>query len=416
MDKQLPTNEPPANRPRAGGPGSLQAGKSEAGKSEAGRSPAGRSPGVQLPLEVGLGFRISRLARSLRSDWARELDALGLAPPHAAVLRGVAGNPGCSLRALARTLGTDPMNAKHCADDLEERGLLHSAHRSADRRPRELELTDAGRSVAGQVDALVREQEQRLTGVLGPEGRSGIEHALSRLEALFQLAHPPDGNEHCGVATGAAWDRRYAGERWPTEPDAMLTELAGRLQPGRALDLGCGTGRNAIWLARRGWQVTGVDASKVGLAQARAQADNSGVALELLNEDLLDFEPPAGSFDLVVVANLHFAPGEREAFFARAAVALAPGGHLFATGHHRDSLGRVGPPDPERLYTEPLFAALLPGLEVEVRRYERLGGDGGPPLVDAVAWATAPRAEGAATTGAKVSSDQEPVALRTEPR
>lgn len=350
-----------------------------------------------VPLEAGLGFRISRLARSLRSDWARQVGSLGLSPPHAAVLRGVADHPGCSLRALARVLGSDPMNVKHCADDLEDRGLLRSAHRSADRRPRQLELTDVGREVCEQVEALVREEESRLNAALGSEGRAGVEDALSKLEAMLGNISTGRVLGHEVAATAAARDRRYPEADWPTEPDATLAELAGPLRPGRALDLGCGAGRNAIWLARRGWRVTGVDAPSVGLGQAAERAAQAGVPLVLVNDDPQSFEPAPGSYDLVVVANLHFAPGEREDFFARVAAAVAPGGHVYVIGHHRGSFGVAGPPDPERPYSEELFAELLPGMRLEVRRQERPTGDNGQILVDAVAWATAPAAQRASS-------------------
>ena len=78
------------------------------------------------------------------------------------------------------------------------------------------------------------------------------------------------------------WDRRYAEQSGPTEPDPMLVELVDGITPGEAIDLGCGTGRNALWLARRGWRVTGVDASKVGLARTRERAQAEGLELDLV--------------------------------------------------------------------------------------------------------------------------------------
>jgi len=144
-------------------------------------------PGDGLELESGLGFRLSRLTRTLRADWARQLEEVDLTPPQAAVLRGIAGRPGCSLRALARTLGAEPMRAKRCIDDLEHRGLVESAHRGGDRRPRALELTAAGRALARRVDTLVRLQELHLDVVLGPRRRGGLEEALSVLEADLGL-------------------------------------------------------------------------------------------------------------------------------------------------------------------------------------------------------------------------------------
>lgn len=393
-----------------------------------------------LQLEQGLGFRLDRLVRMLRAEWAVKLEGLGLTPPQVAVLRGVAGHPGSSLRALARTLGADPMKVKRCVDVLERRGLVQSAHHGTDRRPRALQLAPESLALIARIDALVRAQEERLASALGPARLSDLEGVLAALEtdvSLFPAAYehsalrtkgtamttdpsctgprdrgvpptqghqtfahsdPPPTQAHNGQhhshsgagAPGAAWDERYSGADWPTEPDGPLVELASALEPGRAIDLGCGPGRNAIWLARQGWRVTGVDASGVGLAQAKERATREELFLELVHADLLSYVPSQAGFDLVVVANLHFAPEERGLFFARAVAAVAPGGHLFVTGHHLDSLGQVGPPFPERLYTEELLRELLAPLRFEVRRYERPVGGGGQLAVDAVAWASAP--------------------------
>ena len=154
----------------------------------AGRRSPSSVPPAPVSLESGLGFRLSRLARTLRTDWSWQLSELGLTPPQAAVLRGVAGCPGCSLRALARVLGAEPMTAKRCVDDLEGRGLLESAHRGEDRRPRALELTPKGRALVERVDAQVRIQEQRLRAALGPDRRALLEEALGALEADLGLS------------------------------------------------------------------------------------------------------------------------------------------------------------------------------------------------------------------------------------
>ncbi len=191
---------------------------------------------------------------------------------------------------------------------------------------------------------------------------------------------------------GATWDRRYAEAPWPEDADANLVARASGLAPGRAIDLGCGPGRNAIWLAQHGWRVTGVDASAVGLEKARDRAQRAGVNLELVRADVRAFSAPPASADLVVVANLHLAPDERAALLERVVGWLAPGGHLFFTGHHQDSLGREGPPERERLYTEELVSTLLAGLSAEVSRHERPAGAGQAPLVDVVAWVSVPSA------------------------
>lgn len=213
-----------------------------------------------------------------------------------------------------------------------------------------------------------------------PTGREDRQEATQSGPSL-------DGGGNPG-SPGAVWDVRFAANEWPSHPDDTLVELVSGLAPGRAVDLGCGPGRNSIWLASQGWQVTGVDVSAVGLEQAARRAHERGVTLELLHVDLTAYTPLKGAFELVVLANMHFSPGEREELFARFAEAVAPGGHFYVVGHHLDSLGRAGPPDPARLYSEDLLKGLFAGFDVEVTRRERPAGDGGTPLVDAVAWAT----------------------------
>lgn len=195
---------------------------------------------------------------------------------------------------------------------------------------------------------------------------------------------------------GTIWDERYRAQSWSTVPDPELVRLVDGLPAGRAVDLGCGPGRNACWLALRGWTVTGVDASQVGLEQAQARAGELGVALELVHADVRTFDAPAESVDLVVMANLHPLPEEQQPLLARAARWLRPGGHLFVTGHHRDSAGRHGPPDPRRLYSvEELSAALPPGLAVEeLAKLERLGADLDPGAQDTVVVLFARRSAG----------------------
>jgi 2-polyprenyl-3-methyl-5-hydroxy-6-metoxy-1,4-benzoquinol methylase len=187
------------------------------------------------------------------------------------------------------------------------------------------------------------------------------------------------------------WDHRYARtERlFPREPDAALVELVGGLRPGRALDLGAGEGRNSLWLARQGWQVTAVDLAEVALGRLAAEAAAEGLAVSTVRADLADYLAGAEPVDLVVIANIHPTPEQRARLLAAAAAAVAPGGYLYLSGHHVDALGLAGPPDPERLYTEDRLAGAFPGLEVlRIERRERKLRAEAAPLVDVVAWAT----------------------------
>lgn len=189
------------------------------------------------------------------------------------------------------------------------------------------------------------------------------------------------------------WDSRYAASErlFRGEPDGSLAELARDLAPGRALDVGAGEGRNSLWLAQQGWRVTAIDMSAVALERLDTQAAQEGLAITTVVTDMNDYLANAQQFDLVVLANLHPAEEERAGFLTAAAAAVAPGGHLFLVGHHVDSLGKAGPPDPSRLYTEELLREAFPGLELlRLERREGRHGDTGKSAVDIVAWAARP--------------------------
>ncbi len=168
------------------------------------------------------------------------------------------------------------------------------------------------------------------------------------------------------------WDERHrAGDFEGHGPNPAVVDAVAGLEPGRALELASGSGTNAVWLARRGWQVTAVDWSPVGLANGRGQADAAGVKVEWLERDLFEWAPDAAAFDLVLIAYLHLPPARRRDVYAAAARAVAVGGRLVVVGHDRINLteGQGGPPDQERLFTaEELAAELTAGdrmLEVE---------------------------------------------------
>jgi len=172
------------------------------------------------------------------------------------------------------------------------------------------------------------------------------------------------------------WDDRYASTDlvWTAEPNVFVVrELAG-LQPGRALDLGAGEGRNAIWLAEHGWQVTAVDFSGVALAKAARLAAGRGVTgITWVTADLRGYQPPPGSFDLVLLAYIHLPPAESDALLHAAATALAPGGTLLVIGHDRDNIahGYGGPQEPTVLYQAAEVVAALPGLIIVQAGQER---------------------------------------------
>ncbi len=161
------------------------------------------------------------------------------------------------------------------------------------------------------------------------------------------------------------WNLRYAGRDLRAEPNQFLVDEAQDLAPGRALDLACGEGRNAVWLAQRGWQVTAVDFSEVGLSRARDLAAGRHVEVDWIPADLHDYEPE-GFFDLVLVLYVHLPAEERHPLWRKAAAALAPGGTLLIVGHDRTNLtdGYGGPRNPAVLYSPDDVTGVLSGLAI----------------------------------------------------
>jgi len=170
------------------------------------------------------------------------------------------------------------------------------------------------------------------------------------------------------------WDERYTTHEliWRAEPNRFLVEEVASMKPGRALDLACGEGRNALWLAEKGWQVTGVDFSSVGLAKARRLAVERRVEVRWLKADVLEWNPPQTAFDLVIVMYLQLPADARRRVLSRAARALTPGGTLLVVGHDSTNLteGTGGPQDPAVLFSPEDVANDLPGLDIE--RAERV--------------------------------------------
>ena len=170
------------------------------------------------------------------------------------------------------------------------------------------------------------------------------------------------------------WDKRYAGTElvWTAEPNRFVVEELQALPPGRALDLGAGEGRNAIWLAHRGWQVTAVDFSAVGLEKGRRLAETSRAAVDWVHADLREYQPEESVFQLVLVAYLQLREADLHGVLRRAAAALAPGGVLLVVGHDVTNLteGTGGPPDPAVLYTPE--SIVRPLSELTVLRAERV--------------------------------------------
>ena len=174
----------------------------------------------------------------------------------------------------------------------------------------------------------------------------------------------------------ASWDRRYGGRElvWTANPNRFLVAETRDLAPGRAIDLGCGEGRNAIWLAERGWQMVGVDFSEVGLQKARELADARSVSVEWVAADLLEYRPEPRAFDLVLVFYLQVPAGERQPILRAAVDAVAPGGTFLLVAHDSTNLqhGYGGPQTPAVLYTAHDVVDDLDGAGLQIERAERV--------------------------------------------
>jgi SAM-dependent methyltransferase len=165
------------------------------------------------------------------------------------------------------------------------------------------------------------------------------------------------------------WDERYrsAGRVWSGDPNPQLVAEVTGHPPGLALDVGCGEGADAIWLAGAGWMVVGADISGVALERAARHADETDPAaaarIQWWQADLLTQPPAPGSFDLVSAQFIQLPPETRVPLFAALAAAVRDGGILLIVGHHPSDLeaGVPRPPMPELFYTPEEIAGLLDG-------------------------------------------------------
>jgi SAM-dependent methyltransferase len=153
---------------------------------------------------------------------------------------------------------------------------------------------------------------------------------------------PEDQHGEKRFGTGAQadeWDARYCereGARWSGRPNGRLRVEAAGLIPGRALDVGCGEGADAIWLARNGWTVTAIDISEVAVGRARAAAELAGAAVEWICGDVLQMAFPAGSFALVSMQYPALPEAAGEVAVRTLLDTVQPGGLLLAVYHDLD--------------------------------------------------------------------------------
>lgn len=193
------------------------------------------------------------------------------------------------------------------------------------------------------------------------------------------------------------WNQRYSGNDffYGTEPNAFLASQAHRFKPGqRVLAVADGEGRNGVWLARQGLEVTAVDFSPVAVEKARKLAQEHGVTVRHEIGDLFEWGWPEGGYDAVVAIFIQFvAPRERLRLNALMMKALKPGGLLVLQGYRPKQLeyGTGGPSSAENLYTAEILREEFSAMEIlhlqehddEIREGE--GHSGMSALVDMVA-------------------------------
>jgi SAM-dependent methyltransferase len=164
-----------------------------------------------------------------------------------------------------------------------------------------------------------------------------------------------------------SWDVRYqeADFVWSVTPNATVERYLTGTKPGRALDLGSGEGRNAVWLATQGWDVTAVDFSAAGLEKARRLADSQKVELDLVKADVTQYEAGNREWDLVLLSYLQIPNPDRLKVLADAAQAVALDGIFFVIGHDRSNVvsGWGGPPDESVCYTVDETVSVLAGFD-----------------------------------------------------
>lgn len=175
----------------------------------------------------------------------------------------------------------------------------------------------------------------------------------------------------------AFWDERFSAPEYifGREPNRFLVSQQALIRRGmRVLDVATGEGRNAVWLARQGCEVLGIDISPIAIAKARTLAAQQGVEVGFEVADVRQWRWPPETFDAVVTIFIQFAaPAERAAVFQGMTCALRPGGILILQGYTPKQVEYKtgGPPRIEHMYTEALLREFFAGLQiVHLREHE----------------------------------------------
>src|SRR5207302_8224956 len=214
-------------------------------------------------------------------------------------------------------------------------------------------------------------------GYLSREARgASAQRDLDVLQAVIlpNMLGDEHGEQQFGVVEQTAeWDARYSerdGAMWSGRPNGRLVVEVGALTPGRVLDVGCGEGADAIWLAQRGWTVTAIDISDVAVSRAREAAQLNGSAVEWVCGDALQVTFSARSFDLVSMQYPALPKAAGEAAIRTLLNTVRPRGLLLAVYHdldddHREHMKARGVDPADYIGADDLVRLLGHGFTVE---------------------------------------------------
>jgi 2-polyprenyl-3-methyl-5-hydroxy-6-metoxy-1,4-benzoquinol methylase len=214
---------------------------------------------------------------------------------------------------------------------------------------------------------------------LASEGlsQSEIQQQLETIRRIF-TEHPEKGVE---ITYDRIFSKPLTGDPekdgFTSTPSVFMMESTKGLEPGKALDVGAGQGRNAVWLAQQGWDVTAIDISGVGLAVAEANAREAGTSIKTVKAAYQDFDFGTEKWDLIVMI-LSWAPVSDPAFVARLYASLRPGG-VVVFEHVLETEKQSFPPVVHGLSPNALLSYFK---DYHIHKYEEgvwLGDWGGPP-------------------------------------
>jgi SAM-dependent methyltransferase len=190
--------------------------------------------------------------------------------------------------------------------------------------------------------------------------------------------HGHDDERFHSAAQADEWDARYGerdGAMWSGRPNGRLVAEIADLDPGTALDVGCGEGADAIWLAQRGWTVTAIDISDVAVSRAREAAESVGSSVDWVRGDALQTPFPSGSFDLVSMQYPALPRAAGDAAVRSLLDAVRPGGLLLAVYHdldhdHREHMKERGFDPADYVGADDLVALLDDDFVIELHAVE----------------------------------------------